>query len=362
MMVREGKEFQESVRQLTNLYEETKDNGEAWVESTEDLVRNISEEINRMLNYDVKAKVSFKDEKIANVPVIEMNDIPVLGIIDIPVIERSDTPAMEMNDSDVDDDSVISYLSADEEEQQKLSSFDIWKHIQESRKDVSKPSIKLTSKEWDDLSIRLNEYAQKQQQNRLHCQHAALKEELSECVFKPAINKRSKEMITVMPIQKRLDHILYQREQKIENERQRLAALEEATICEPKINKTTRWKPRVQRKYLECANDRLAQEEAELTFSPIINIRSSKLARKAKAKAQTKPNKIKPKQPSFQPKINSRSHMLSQNDDRSVYDRLYPAKPGDRPPQHVNTVIFDKQRHHFILQTIATLQEKHNNK
>lgn len=213
-----------------------------------------------------------------------------------------------------------------------LTPFEVWKAAR-WRQVESEPVKELSKKQIKELSTRLYEHHVKQDIARQRAQDEALVEELSSLDFKPKINNRSKKLARVRPIQERLYNIIEKREEKLAQERERLAQ-EEIADCQstPTINRTNRWKPRVSRRYADASLEQADVSTHELTFAPKVNVRSLRLADRAceegrrqsieKAKIHRRNSRDSvPEHLSFHPQINDRSKKIGRRG--SVHERLY---------------------------------------
>jgi len=238
--------------------------------------------------------------------------------------------------------SVLSFVSDQvqrekEEEEKEASSkrptpFDIWKRANGTGR-MEKEKRKLSQNEFNSLAARLHEHQVKKELARKKAQDQALVEELANLNFKPQINKFSKNMVQVKPIHERLDDIIRRREEKIEKERRRQQE-EEVAECRdsPQINRSRRWRPRVERKYLDARKEDARLENLDCTFSPMVNTKSIRMAETATTQGRrltveesatiTKQKKVEQGPlPSFRPKINSKSRSLHR--EQPAHERLY---------------------------------------
>ena len=221
--------------------------------------------------------------------------------------------------------------------------YELWRRAHEVPDDDKKPPIALTENEWGELVERLHDAGRKKHVSTMRRQNEIIKEQLSSLNFQPYINPESREMAQVAPLHERMTHILKLRHEKLEKARAKLLEKEVAEVtASPQINKTTMWKPRVNRRYTtpDKYDDR---EDRELTFHPQINANSDRLYRRMKARTRREtgkeyhpaspPRRLKVtgtnkdaghEQETFSPQINHRSRALRRDKGGSnCFERLY---------------------------------------
>ena len=221
--------------------------------------------------------------------------------------------------------------------------YELWRKAHEVPDDNKKPPVALTENEWGELVERLHDAGRKKHVSTMRRQNEIIKEQLASLNFQPYINPESREMAQVAPLHERMTHILKLRHEKLEKARAKLLEKEVAEVtASPHINKSTLWKPRVNRRYTtpDKYDDR---EDRELTFHPQINANSDRLYRRMKARTRREtgkeyhpaspPRRLKVtgtnkdaghEQETFSPQINHRSRALRRDKgSANCFERLY---------------------------------------
>ncbi len=259
-------------------------------------------------------------------------------------------------------ESLLSYLSeslasADQQGGQQpsrakaLTPYDVWKRSR-GRECASKKAPRYSEAEWAKVVARLGQYQLRKDLRRMSAQHRVLREELSSLKFRPEICARSRRTAAgIKPLPERLEAVVALRKEHVEGLRKQVEAAEMAEVTlQPKTNKGGRWKPVVSHSILLKGRGEVTEADAELTFSPVLNKRSARLAEAAARMGRrtdvTKRRAPKPvpqeAPPTFQPSVNRPARRAgcgagcgagagaAPEDQEPVYERLY-----KKLPQHV---------------------------
>ncbi len=246
-------------------------------------------------------------------------------------------------------ESLLSYMSEslasssgqDQGRQQQakvLTPYDVWKRSR-GRESTGKKAPRYSEAEWAKVVARLGQYQLRRDLRRMSAQHRVLREELSSLKFRPEICARSRRTAAgVKPLPERLEAVVALRKEHVEGLRKQVEAAEMAEVTlQPKTNKGGRWKPVVSHSILLKNRGELTEADAELTFSPVLNKRSARLAEAAERLGrrtdvtQRRAPKPVPQEapPTFQPCVN-RPAQRGAATDEPVFERLY-----KKLPQHV---------------------------
>ncbi|GBG33730.1 Hypothetical Protein FCC1311_099532 [Hondaea fermentalgiana] len=353
-MKRETEEMmlEKSAEELAALLDDMQPRGgdEDWKKRTESLVRTIADEINRMVAFsgtegELTPEKPAVEECKSEGTRSESGSRFSTSSMSTLRLEAKVAAALE------EDDSILSYLSSCSEARhggdtltqrsetsqatkaKTLTPYEIWKAARWRQTEA--PVVKeLTPKQVEALSERLYAHQITRDLRRQRAQDEALVEELASLDFRPRINKRSRKLARVKPIQERLQSIIQERETRLAQERQRLEE-EEIAGCTgaPRINHTKRWKPRVSRRYIDAALEEARAPSTDLTFAPLMNVRSLQMAERASEEGRRQPIEeaspkrfakaaaAAPPEPPFHPQINPRSRQIVR--EGPVHERLF---------------------------------------
>ena len=265
-------------------------------------------------------------------------------------------------------DSLLSYLSeslapGDQQGGQQplraraLTPYDVWKRSR-GRESTSKKAPRYSEAEWAKVVARLGQYQLRRDLRRMSAQHRVLREELSSLKFRPEICARSRRTAAgIKPLPERLEAVVALRKEHVEGLRKQVEAAEMAEVTlQPKTNKGGRWKPVVSHSILLKGRGEVTEADAELTFSPVLNKRSARLAeaaarmgRRTDVTMRRAPKPVPQEAPpTFQPSVNKPARRdgsgagsgsgsgsgsgagAAPEDQEPVYERLY-----KKLPQHV---------------------------